>query len=84
MRIICLFRDNRDYTRSVTDWLEDFYRQTGHKIEAMDPDENPNFCETYGIVDYPTIIALNNNGEVGAMWSGTSLPLINEVLYYII
>ncbi|MDO4742373.1 MAG: hypothetical protein Q4A79_03330 [Candidatus Saccharibacteria bacterium] len=83
MRVICLFRDERDYTRSITDWLEDFYRQTGHEIEVMDPDENPNFCEAYDVVDFPTIIVLNDNGSVNASWSGTNLPLINEVLYYI-
>lgn len=84
MRVICIFRDNQDYTRSVTDWLENFRRQTGREIETMDPDENVNFCETYDIVEYPTIIALDNQGSVREMWRGRDLPLINEVLYYTI
>ena len=84
MRIICIFRDNQDYTRSVTDWLEDFRRQTGREIETMNPDENNSFYETYDIVEYPTIIALGDNGEVMSMWRGRNLPLINEVLYYMI
>ncbi len=50
----------------------------------MDPDQNINFCETYDIVEYPTIIALGNMGDVRAMWRGRNLPLINEVLYYMI
>ncbi|MBQ6593883.1 hypothetical protein IJI00_02365 [Candidatus Saccharibacteria bacterium] len=84
MRVVCVYRDNQDYTRSVTDWMENFYRQTGHQIESMDPDENTNFCETYGIVEYPTILALDNQGSVREMWRGRDLPLINEVLYYVI
>lgn len=84
MRVVCIYRDNQDYTRDVTDWLETFYRQTGHEIETMDPDKNPNFCETYDIVEYPTIIALTESGEVRNFWSGRNLPLINEVLYYVI
>lgn len=84
MRVICIFRDNQDYTRSVTDWLEDFRRQTSREIETMNPDENTSFCETYDIVEYPTIIALGDNGEVMSMWRGRNLPLINEVLYYMI
>ena len=84
MRLICVFRDNEDYTRSVTDWLENFYRQTGREIETMNPDENPTFCETYDLVEYPTFIALGNDGSVRAIWSGKNLPLINEVLYYVI
>ena len=84
MRLICVFRDNEDYTRSVTDWLENFYRQTGREIETMNPDENPTFCETYDLVEYPTFIALGNDGSVRAIWSGKNLPLINDVLFYAI
>lgn len=84
MRVVCIYRDNQDYTRSVDEWLENFRRQTGHEIETMNPDENPSFCETYDIVEYPTIIALGNTGEVRDMWRGRTLPLINEVLYYMI
>ena len=84
MRVVCVFKDNQDYTRDVTDWLENFRRQTGHVIETMDPDKNPNFCETYDIVEYPTIIALTNNGEVLNIWPGRTLPLINDVLFYVI
>ena len=84
MRVICIYRDNQDYSRSVTEWLENFRRQTGREIETMDPDTNTHFCETYDVVEYPTILALGNNGDIRASWSGRDLPLINEVLYYVI
>lgn len=84
MRVICIYRDNEDYTRSVTDWIENIRRQTGHEIESMNPDENTSFCETYGVVEYPTIIALDNQGSVLSMWRGRDLPLIDEVLFYLI
>ena len=84
MSVICIYRDKEDYTRSVEEWLENFRRQTGRELETMNPDENPSFCETYDIVEYPTILALGANGEVRALWRGKTLPLINEVLYYII
>ena len=83
-RVVCIFRDNEDYTRAVTDWLEDFYRQTGREIEKMNPDENPTFCQTYDLVEYPTIMALREDGNILAIWSGRDLPLINEVLYYML
>ena len=82
MRVICIYRDKQDYTRAVEEWLENFYRQTGHELETMDPDQNLNFCETYDIVEYPTIIALGNNGEVREIWRGKELPLFNDVLFY--
>lgn len=84
MRIICIYRDNQDYTRSVNEWLENFRRQTGREIETMDPDKNVNFCEAYDVVEYPTFLALGTNGEVRASWRGRELPLLNEVLYYAI
>lgn len=84
MRVVCIFRENQDYSRSVSEWLENFRRQTGREIETMDPDQNAGFCETYDIVEYPTIIALGEMGDVRALWRGKNLPLINEVLYYVI
>ncbi len=84
MRVVCVYRDNQDYTRSVDEWLENVRRQTGREIETMDPDRDSAFCEAYDIVEYPTIIAIGGNGEVRASWKGRELPLINEVLYYMI
>lgn len=84
MRVICIYRDNEDYTRSVEEWLENFRRVTGKEIETMNPDENANFCETYDIVEYPSILALGNAGEVLNLWRGQNLPLLNEVSYYTI
>ncbi len=84
MRVICIYRDGQDYSRTVDEWLENFYRQTGREIETMSPDGNENFCEAYDIVEYPTILALDERGEVRASWRGKDLPLINEVLYYMI
>lgn len=84
MRVICVYRENQDYSRSVIEWLENFRRQTSREIETLDPDEDPNFCEAYDIVEYPTILALGNDGQVHALWRGQALPLINEVLYYMV
>lgn len=84
MRVVCIYRDRQDYSRSVDEWLENFYRQTGREIETMDPDNNVGFCEAYDIVEYPTILALDDSGAVLASWRGRTLPLINEVLYYMV
>jgi hypothetical protein len=84
MRVAIVYRDNQDYSRSVDEWLEALRRQTGRELEKIDPDKEPNFCEAYDIVEYPTIIALGERGDVRAMWRGRELPLINEVLFYMI
>ena len=84
MRVVCIYRDNQDYSRSVEEWLENFRRQTGREIETMNPDTNTVFCEAYDVVEYPTILALGERGDVRASWRGRNLPLINEVSYYMI
>ena len=83
MRVVCVYKDNQDYTRMVDEWLADFYRQTGHQIETIDPDIDISFCEAYDIVEYPTILAIDNSGAILSIWRGQTLPLFNEVLYYL-
>lgn len=84
MRVVCIYREGEDYSRSVNEWLENVRRQSGHVIETMNPDTNTGFCEAYDVVEYPTILALGERGDVRASWRGKSLPLINEVLYYLV
>ena len=83
MRVVCVYREGRDYSRTVTDWLEDLRRRTGHEIEIINPDKSPDFCEAYEIMEYPTIMALGSSGETAAAWKGLPLPLFDEVTYYI-
>ena len=83
MRVVCIYRENQDYSRTVSEWIENIRRQTGHEIEILNPDTNPGFCEAYDVVEYPTILALGDRGDVKASWRGKDLPLINEVLYYL-
>ena len=84
MRVVVVYRAESDYARRVIDFLHDFNRQTGHTIEEIDPDsaEGSDFCQTYDIVEYPTIIALSDDGHMQNLWRGTTLPTINEVSYY--
>jgi len=85
MRVVVIFKDNTDKTRTVLDYLRDFERQTGHQLETMDP-ETPSgmhFCETYDIVEYPTIIALSDDTAMQNVWRGLPLPTISELSYYV-
>ena len=84
MRVVCVYRDNQDYSRSVNEWLSNLHRQTGKDIEIINPDNDPKFCEAYDVVEYPTILALGEQGDVRASWRGLNLPLIDDVLYYMI
>ncbi len=84
MRVVCVWRDNADYSRELSEWLEDFRRRTGKEIESLNPDEREGagFTEIYDIVEYPTIVALADDGRVLETFRGLPLPRIDEVSYY--
>lgn len=84
MRVVCVWRDQSDYGRSVEEWITEFERRTGKEIETIDPDstEGESFCRAYDVVEYPTILALGDDGAVLASWQGKMLPLFDEVAYW--
>ena len=85
MRVVAVYKDNMDYTRSIDTFMGDFARQTGRTLERLDPDtrEGELFCRAYDIVEYPAIIALSNDGQMQNMWIGSIMPTISEVSYYV-
>lgn len=85
MKTIVVYKEETDYAREVTDYLRDFKRQTGHDLETMNPDspDGADFCRAYDIVEYPSIVALSDDGGLQNLWRGTPLPTISEVSYYV-
>lgn len=84
MRVVVVYRQNTDYSRSVETFVSDFTRQTGRTLETIDPDslDGITFCSSYDIIEYPSVIALSHDGQVQNIWKGTMLPTISEVSYY--
>ncbi len=85
MRVVVVYKDNTEYARTIIDFLRDFNHQTGHELEALDPDtsDGASFCRAYDIVEYPSIIALSDDGSMQQTWRGLPLPTISEVSYYV-
>ena len=85
MTVVVVYKYESDHAREVLDYLRDFSRQTGHTIEEIDPDtpDGADFCRTYDIVEYPTMLALSDNGQLQNMWRGRPLPTISEVSFYV-
>ncbi|MBI3494845.1 hypothetical protein HY004_02580 [Candidatus Saccharibacteria bacterium] len=84
MKAYVVYKSESDHARSVTDFLRDFESRTGKKIEQVNPESasGSSFCETYDIMEYPTIVATDDNGVLLNEWRGQPLPLIDEVSYY--
>lgn len=85
MRVVIVYKYESDHARAVIDYLRDFERQTGHHIEEIEPEtaDGASFCRTYDIVEYPTMVALSDDGRLQNMWRGLPLPTISEVSYYV-
>lgn len=85
MRVVVLSKDNTDYARTVTDYVRDFKRFTGHDLEIMDPEtpDGVSFCQAYDILEFPTVVALADSGTLQMQWRGIPLPTISEVSYYV-
>lgn len=84
MRVVAIYKEHSEEARPTEDYLRDFARQTGRELEVMNPEskEGISFCEAYDIMQYPTLIAISDDGKMQNMWTGLPLPTISEVSYY--
>lgn len=85
MKTLVLYRPNSEHATLVEGYIRDFKRQTGHDLQTLDVDtpEGIEKCRLYGVVEYPTIIATDDQGTMQNSWRGTNLPLISELSYYV-
>lgn len=84
MKLVCVWRDNTEYAREMSNWIADFERTTGMQVESLDPDtiEGESFARAHDIVEYPTLMAVDNNGAELHQWRGRPLPSFDQVSYY--
>ena len=85
MRVVVLTNSRTDYARSVESFVTDFERRRGRALEVIEAysPEAESLARTYDIMQYPTVLALADDGQVQNMWVGTNLPTISEVSYYV-
>lgn len=65
--------------------MRDFERaHRGAHIDlvSLDTRDGAATASLYDIMQYPAILALQNNGQMVKEWHGEHLPLMNEVAYY--
>ena len=84
MKVTILYRKDRDYNRTLEEYVREFKSRTGQDLEMVDVDsrEGSAKAELYDAVQYPAIIAENYQGEMMRMWQGMPLPLMNELSFY--
>jgi hypothetical protein len=85
MAVLVIYRDPSEHAREVETFLHDFKQRTSHDLTVVDPDSRrgSDLTKSYDIVEYPTVLALSEDGQVRNMWRGLPLPTIGEVSYYV-
>jgi hypothetical protein len=84
VKAIIIYKPESDHARAVEEYLRDFLSRTGHELETIDPDttEGTEMCRVYDIVEYPSVVALSDDGQLQNSWRGLPLPTISELSYY--
>lgn len=85
MKVVLLYRPNSAHSRKVEDFVRDFTRfNVDRKIDmiSLDTREGAAAASIYGVVQYPAVLALADNGSILRYWQGDQMPLMNEVAYY--
>jgi hypothetical protein len=70
-----------DYTRTVEEYLTDFFRRTGHELEAVDVNsrEGQELIELYDLTRLPAILVTSDDGRVLYRHMGIPLPLMRDI-----
>lgn len=84
MKAIVLYRPISEHATMVESYLRDFKMQTGKELTTIDVDSPQGIamCRLYEIMQYPAIVATDDDGRLLNMWVGEQLPRIGEVGYY--
>ena len=85
MKVVVLYRPNSEHARTVEQFVSDLERRThGGKIELVNIDtrDGSATASLYDVMQYPAILALQNDGQLLKDWQGSTMPLLNDVSYY--
>lgn len=84
MRTVIIYKNPSEHARPVEEFMRELKQQTGKTVEEIDPDskDGAGFCRAYDIMQYPTVIALDDEGKMLGTWSGLPLPTVSEIAYY--
>jgi hypothetical protein len=85
MKAILFYRPNSEHATTVESYLRDFTARTGKQLPTVDVDSREGIeqCRLYEVVRYPTIVAIDSQGQELQRWDGEMLPQISEISYYL-
>lgn len=86
MRIVIIFKPFSDHARECEEWIHEFEHRTNTQLEVLDPEspDGETFCVARGIMEYPAIAVVDSDGKSYETWTGSPLPVIDEVTAYVV
>ena len=85
MQVKIFYKPNSEQARRVDEFVRDFGKQYPDlKLNLVNPDDvqGSHEAELYDVMQYPTILALSNDGATLQRWDSGMMPLMSEVAYY--
>lgn len=85
MKIIILYRPESEYARTVEEFIHDYQsRHEASNMEVLNIDSRDGIAAAnlYDVMQFPTILALRDDGSILRSWEGEQLPLMDEVASY--
>ena len=85
MKVLIFYRQDTEARRAVEEFVHEFKRRYPEsELTLMDPDsiEGSRKAEVYDIMQYPTTLALSNDGSTLQRWDNGMMPLMGELAYY--
>ena len=85
MKLAILYHPESESRRLVEDYAHDFEHRKGSPIEliSLETKQGSDMAKLYGIVQYPAMLAVRNDGQLLKHWEGETLPLMDEAAAYL-
>jgi len=82
MKVVVLYRPDSEHARITEQYVQEFkslHPNVDVVMMNIDSPEGTAETELYGIVQYPALLALTDEGQLLNLWMGKSFPLMDEV-----
>ena len=85
MKAMIFYRTHSEHERMVDEYVRDFARHTGKELPAVDVNSRDGtyLAQLYDIVKFPSIIAVDDQGQMLQTWDSDMLPRFDEVSFYV-
>jgi len=84
MKVVVLYRPNSEHGRLVEEFIHTYQSRGRGDMEVINIDsrEGGALANLYDIMEYPAILVLRDDGSLQKHWTGSSLPLADEIAAY--